>query len=323
MSTNSDIPLIDIAAFTTNDEQGMKQTAKQLHDACRKHGFFYVQNHGVEIQLQSELERVTRDFFALDEAEKMKIHMMLGGKAIRGYFPIGGELTSGKPDLKEGIYFGTEDDDIQAGSLAMHGKNLWPEFLPELQPLVVVYMAAMKNLGDKIMRAVALSLELPIHYFEHGVCSDPFQLFRAFQYPSAPNTDSWGVGEHTDYGLLTILRQDHVGGLQIFSENSWINAPVIPNTFICNIGDMLDRMTNGYYRSTRHRVRNSSYENRLTFPFFYDPSFHSEPSVIDRFSDRKDENTDRWDGVDVYQFKGTYGNYISNKVRKVFPELWK
>ena len=83
----------------------------------------------------------------------------------------------------------------------------------------------------------------------------------------------WGVGEHTDYGLLTILRQDDTGGLQVKSRSGWMDAPPIPGSFVCNIGDMLDRLTRGMYRSTPHRVLNMSKRSRLSFPFFFDPEF--------------------------------------------------
>ena len=97
-------------------------------------------------------------------------------------------------------------------------------------------------------------------------------LFRIFNYP-ASEQDTWGVGEHTDYGLLTILKQDDAGGLEVKSGSNSINAPPVPHSFVCNIGDMLDRMTSGVYRSTPHRVRNMSGRDRLSFPFFFDPNF--------------------------------------------------
>ena len=89
-----------------------------------------------------------------------------------------------------------------------------------------------------------------------------------------------GVGEHTDYGLLTILRQDMSGGLEVKTKSGWVAAPPIPNSFVCNIGDMLDRMTGGRYLSTPHRVRNLAGHNRLSFPFFFDPNFSAEVRPI-------------------------------------------
>jgi isopenicillin N synthase-like dioxygenase len=151
-------------------------------------------------------------------------------------------------------------------------------------------------------------------------------LFRIFHYPpSPPRTRDWGVGEHTDYGLVTLLAQDDSGGLQIAAPagngHRWIDAPPIPGTLVCNIGDMLDRLTGGWYRSTPHRVRNRSGHGRLSFPFFLDPGFDAEvPPLPDRAA-AGDDGRRRWDGQDLRAFTGTYGDYLLGKVSRVFPEL--
>lgn len=131
------------------------------------------------------------------------------------------------------------------------------------------------------------------------------------------------MGEHTDYGLLTILKQDDTGGLQIKTKSQWIAAPCIPNAFVCNIGDMLDRMTGGYYRSTPHRVLNVSGQGRLSYPFFFDPNFDAQIKPIDlsKTDGQPDNDRDRWDGANLQAFEGTYGDYILGKVAKVFPQL--
>jgi len=169
---------------------------------------------------------------------------------------------------------------------------------------------------------VALSLGLDAGYFATGYTADPTILFRIFHYPpSPPQTQNWGVGEHTDYGLVTLLAQDDSGGLQIAAPEGWIDAPPIPGTLICNIGDMLDRLTGGWYRSTPHRVRNLSGHGRLSFPFFLDPGFTAEvPPLPDRAT-AGDDCRRRWDGQDLRAFTGTYGDYLLGKVAKVFPQL--
>jgi isopenicillin N synthase-like dioxygenase len=149
-------------------------------------------------------------------------------------------------------------------------------------------------------------------------------LFRIFNYPPPPaGSELWGVGEHTDYGLLTILLQDDAGGLEVKSGKSWIAAPPIPGSFVCNLGDMLDRMTRGIYRSTPHRVRNPAPRDRLSFPFFFDPNFFAKVGPIDLPSGETapDDRAQRWDKSSVHAFSGTYGDYLLGKVGKVFPEL--
>jgi isopenicillin N synthase-like dioxygenase len=147
-------------------------------------------------------------------------------------------------------------------------------------------------------------------------------LFRIFSYPpSPPEAAGWGVGEHTDYGLLTLLAQDDSGGLQVAAPEGWIEAPPVPGTFVCNIGDMLDRLTGGWYRSTPHRVRNLSGHPRLSFPFFLDPGFAAEVPPLPGRAATGDDGQRRWDGQDLRAFTGTYGDYLLGKVSKVFPQL--
>jgi isopenicillin N synthase-like dioxygenase len=326
--TFSQVPVIDISPLIAQNAERY-ETAKQIGEACRDCGFFYITGHGVEEALQQRLEDVSRKFFAQTLEEKLAIRMALGGRAWRGYFPVGNELTSGKPDLKEGIYFGAELDEDNAfvkSGTPMHGRNLFPANLPLLRETVLDYMAAMTALGHTLMAGIALSLELAEDYFAERYTAEPLTLFRVFNYPPdiAPeNEKSWGVGEHTDYGVLTILKQDDSGGLQVKSKSHWVDAPPVLDSFICNIGDMLDRMTGGFYRSTPHRVRNPQRRNRLSFPFFFDPNFNAKVQPIELNVKLPDDKHERWDKASVHEFKGTYGEYLLGKVSKVFPELRK
>ncbi|WP_272819291.1 2OG-Fe(II) oxygenase family protein [Scytonema hofmannii] len=122
--------------------------------------------------------------------------------------------------------------------------------------------------------------------------------------------------------VLTILKQDNAGGLQVRSKSGWVDAPPIPGSFVCNIGDMLDRMTRGLYRSTPHRVLNLSGRDHLSFPFFFDPNFNVEVKPIELKGVMvSDDQNERWDRASVHAFRGTYGDYLLGKVSKVFPEL--
>ena len=328
MTSKTEIPVIDIAPLRKNetDKKAAAKIANEINIACREHGFFYISGHGVSIDLQKKLETLSHEFFKLPEEEKLKISMQYGGKAWRGFFAVGNELTSGKPDIKEGIYFGTELDKNNPQVLAgtpMHGQNLFPEKPEVLRETVLQYIDEVTQVGQVVMKAVALSLNLDADYFYLRYTKDPLILFRIFHYPHhTASEELWGVGEHTDYGLLTILKQDAVGGLQVKSRGEWIEAPPIENTFICNIGDMLDRMTGGLYRSTPHRVLNKSGKSRLSFPLFFDPGFDTIPKKIENIEQpAEDDSAERWDKANVHSFEGTYGDYILNKVSKVFPEL--
>ncbi len=309
------IPVIDLS-------QDEKVAATLIGQACGEHGFFCIINHGVSLELQERLENLSQQFFAQDEASKMKIAMSKGGKAWRGFFPVGGELTSGKPDLKEGLYFG---DELPASDpRPLHGANLFPD-VPEFREAVMEYMAAVTKLSHQLMRLISLSLGLDKDYFQKNYTTDPTLLFRIFHYPpSTPEnviTHPWGVGTHTDYGLLTVLKQDDCGGLEVKAKSGWMAVPPIPNTFVCNIGDMLDYLTQGRYRSTPHRVRNTSGRERYSYPFFFDPGFNAPILPLPNLSGLPDRMSERWDHADLYQFQGNYGDYLLKKVSKVFPEL--
>jgi isopenicillin N synthase-like dioxygenase len=319
-------PVIDVGPLVGGAPPAQTAAvAERIQAACRERGFFYVTGHGVPAGLLADLAAASAEFFALPETGKLEIAMERGGRAWRGFFPVGAELTSGQPDLKEGLYFGAElpaDDPRVLAGLPLHGGNLFPRQVPRLRPLVLAYLDALTSLGQAVLAGVAQSLGLDPGYFAAGCTADPTILFRIFHYPPSPSPSAgWGVGEHTDYGLLTLLAQDDSGGLQIASADGWIDAPPIPGTLVCNIGDMLDRLTGGWYRSTPHRVRNLSGHGRLSFPFFLDPGFAAEVPPLPARAADGDDGRRRWDGQDLRAFTGSYGEYLLGKVSKVFPQL--
>jgi isopenicillin N synthase-like dioxygenase len=320
--TNAHLPVIDVAPLFGDEPQARRKVADAIGAACRDTGFFYATGHGVD---PARLDTLAREFFALPEDDKMAIAMAKGGRAWRGYFPVGGELTSGIPDRKEGIYFGnelsTDDPRVRAGR-PLHGANLFPARPAGMRDAVLAYLEANTRAAQAILEGIALSLGLDATYFRARYTADPTILFRIFHYPpDLPDSPQWGVGEHTDYGLLTLLAQDAAGGLQVKSRGGWIAAPPLPGTLVCNIGDMLDRLTGGLYRSTPHRARNTSGRGRLSFPFFFDPGWDSEIVPLPAHAVAQDDRAIRWDCESVHAFSGTYGNYLLGKVGKVFPEL--
>jgi isopenicillin N synthase-like dioxygenase len=209
----------------------------------------------------------------------------------------------------------------------MHGPNLWPAALPGLRAAVTAYMDATTRAAGLLMEGVSLSLGLDADWFARAYTANPTVLFRIFHYPATGPRDvdwtqSWGVGEHTDYGLLTLLAQDQHGGLQVKTPGGWIEAPPIEGALVCNIGDMLERLTGGRFRSTPHRVLNRSGQDRLSFPLFFDPDFTAPMRPLPVGPDAiAADRAERWDGASVHEFQGTYGDYLLGKVAKVFPQL--
>jgi isopenicillin N synthase-like dioxygenase len=328
--TSLEVPVIDVAPLVGDrPDPDVEEVATAIDSACRDHGFFTVVGHGVDRSLLRALDVEARAFFALDPAEKERIAMARGGRAWRGWFPVGGELTSGTPDRKEGLYFGAElsagDPRVRAG-LPLHGPNLFPDRPPELRSTVLSCLDSFTALGHRLMRGIALGLGLDGDWFDRELTHDPTILFRIFHYPpvtAGETVDGWGVGEHTDYGLLTILVQDASGGLELRTRDGWIAVPADPDALVCNLGDMLDRMTGGRYRSTPHRVRSPAGAGRISCPFFFDPGWDARvrPILPPAVSTEADA-ADRWDHASVHDaFDGTYGDYLVAKVSKVFPAL--
>ncbi len=316
------LPVVDLSA------PDQRACVEAVRVASERHGFFYIAGHGVDPAVELRLEQATARFFALPLEARQRISMANGGRAWRGWFPLQGELTSGAADLKEGLYLGEElgpDDPRVRADWPMHGANLFPAEVPELRSAVLDFIAAQTRVSHRVMRALALSLELEADFFERRLTRKPLPLFRIFHYPKPNETDAsgWGVGEHTDYGLLTVLKQDDCGGLEVKTPSGWIDAPPIAGTFVCNLGDMLDRMTGGRYRSTPHRVRNTSGRSRYSWPFFFDPAFDAEvvplPGALARPVEQ--DAAERWDRASVHGLSGTYGEYLVSKVSKVFPQL--
>lgn len=349
------LPIIDITELLkikqSDDIIKLKNNLviNQIGHACRHFGFFYITSSLFNTSLYHELDHNSHKFFDHVSAEdKDKIHMRHNGKAWRGYFAVGDEFTSGLADNKEGIYFGKQDE--TNSSELLHGYNVYPKFMHnnqsyDMKLLIDNYMNEMESIGHALIQAIIVSLNLNIEeeqLSEYFSFQDPTILFRIFNYPPHSNDDnrikdSYGVGAHTDYGYLTILRQES-DGLQIKlsssrSEDGWINVPVVPNTFVINLGDALERQTGGLLRATLHRVqkRVNSTMNRLSFPYFFDPNFYSEMKPVFNFLNDDDKNLavknrekiNRWDKQDPSDFVGTYGRYLINKVTKVFPDLAK
>ncbi len=320
-------PLVDGRAGDGGDDGAASAAGRAIDAACRDVGFFSIVGHGVDPGLLERLDRHAREFFALPEAEKAQVAMPRAGVAWRGWFPLGGELTSGAPDLKEGVYFGAElpaDDPRVVAGTPLHGPNLFPERPAALRDDVLAYMGEMTRVGQAVLGGMALALGVGRRWFVDHLTGDPTLLFRIFRYPPTPGDPGagWGVGEHTDYGLLTVLAQDDRGGLQVKAPTGWVDVPPRPGSLVCNIGDMLERLTGGRYRSTPHRVRNVSGAERLSFPFFLDPSWDASVErlpIVGRPDD--DGAAERWDHASVHGFTGTYGDYLLAKVAKVFPHL--
>ncbi|HCQ65718.1 MAG TPA: isopenicillin N synthase family oxygenase [Rhodobacteraceae bacterium] len=281
------LPIIDISGMSSPDPAVRRAVGEALQAACLEHGFFYCVGHGVPQGLIDAAMAETRALFDLPETAKDAVEKSLS-PCNRGYEQLGGQtLQPGAlPDRKEGYYIGEElsslDARVRAGKFN-HGANQWPQGLPGFEPAMMAYFSALTVVGARLMRGMALSLDLDEGYFDFFT-TQPMATLRLLHYPPArPDVpDEMGAGAHTDFGGLTILLQDMNGGLQVKDPHAagWIDAPPIEGAYVVNLGDMISRWTNDRYVSTLHRVINTSGNERYSIPFFYTGNPDTEVTCI-------------------------------------------
>lgn len=247
------IPVIDVAPLL--DSSDKHAVAKQIRWALSNAGFMYVKNHGIAQSFVDDVFDVTRRFFDLPMAEKMLRHVSNSDVALRGYIePFGENTDPGKTrDLKECFDIGPERPTLQG---PFFGPNQWPTAIPEFQTLVYGYHEKLVTLSQQLLRGIALSLDLDEDFFE-GIMQDPISIQRLLHYPPQnghADRDIIGIGAHTDYGNLTILAQDDVGGLQVMNrDGNWVDGTPIRGAFVINIGDLIQKLTNDIYLANMHR----------------------------------------------------------------------
>lgn len=268
LSRPRSLPVIDVADLASADAADRAEVGRRIGAACRDRGFFYMVGHGVPDRLIAETLTAARAFFDLPEGAKARVDKSRS-PANRGYEPLGGQtLEPGTaPDLKEGFYIGAEG---RPGRFNQ-GANQWPDGLPDFAATMLAYHRAMTVLAERLMAGLALSLDLPEAAFA-DFCHDPIAILRLLHYPPQPAAaPGRGAGAHTDFGALTVLLQDDVGGLEVYDRaaDGWTSAPPMAGAYVVNLGDLIARWTNDRYRSTPHRVVNRSGRRRYSIPFFF------------------------------------------------------
>ncbi|MEO1679488.1 MAG: 2-oxoglutarate and iron-dependent oxygenase domain-containing protein [Pseudomonadota bacterium] len=269
----SDLPLIDLSPMGAApvERQGV---ADALREACIGVGFFYVTGHGVNPAVRAKAFEMAEAFFDLPQAEKDKVSNK-HSPIFRGYTGLMEENTdpANRGDLHEAfdlsLDLGPDDPDAQRGIYGW-GPNLWPARPDGFRHAMMAYHAEMLALSARLYRAFALALHLPEDFFT-SMLTKPVGELRLLHYPNqpAPEPDVIGIGAHTDYDTFTILATDDVSALQVQNaDGAWVAAPPRPDTFIVNVGDLLQRWTNDIFRSTLHRAVNVSGRRRFSMPFF-------------------------------------------------------
>ncbi|GLJ54732.1 hypothetical protein SUGI_1175660 [Cryptomeria japonica] len=260
------IPVIDME----------KSSAEDVEKACRDWGFFHLVNHGFPDHLLQRLKSATADFFSLALEEKRRVYR--DDENFLGYFNT--EFTKNARDWKEVFDFVPREGILLPTSDDLHDKaiytlqNRWPEGYQDFRQTCVAYAEAARELSLRVLELIARSLGLSDtrlnEYFK-----DDLSIARLISYPECPNPElALGVGRHTDFGALTLLYQDEVGGLEVnCRENGqWVPAAPMPNSFVVNVGDCIQVWSNDRYESIEHRVVVNDSRRRMSIPFFLIPS---------------------------------------------------
>ena len=288
---NSIVPLIDLGQWAVDPGR----TAKALDDACTTVGFFQVTGHGIGEQVLDDLTKATSAFFALPEAVKQR-YRSPSPDVNRGYAARGTEGlaysvgVTRPPDLFEAFNIGTDQPDLSVAAVAaerrrMFADNIWPRETPELCDALVTYMDAARRVADVLTDIFAAALGMPARYFG-PFTSHSTDTLRVNHYQTAPGDPDpidrqLGMGEHTDYGICTVLYAEATDGLQIIGpDGQWHDVRPEPGALLINLGDLTAQWTNDRWKSTLHRVlppkRSTTVTNsRRSVAFFHDGNYDS------------------------------------------------
>ncbi|MEH6617695.1 MAG: 2-oxoglutarate and iron-dependent oxygenase domain-containing protein [Porticoccus sp.] len=292
------VPIIDLSPYFAGTDEGKAAVAKAVDEACRSIGFLVISGHGVDPALITRVREVSRAYFDLPTAEKMKLKMP--AEKYRGYTPMGSEglaasLDEVAPaDLKESFSsgpFNTSQDDYHRGPHAgsFFADNDWPQRPDGMQAIWEAYFQAMESLATSLMRIFALALNMPEDWFDNKV-DRHISNFSVIHYPplsGIPLKNQMRAGAHTDYGSLTILQKDDApGGLQVqTAEGKWEDVPHTPDSFVVNLGDLMAEWTNDRWCSTMHQVivppaDAAGNTDRYSMVFFHQPNYDAVVECI-------------------------------------------
>ncbi|KAI1175019.1 putative 1-aminocyclopropane-1-carboxylate oxidase [Nemania sp. FL0916] len=298
LANENAIPTVDVSAIlsSTASKKEQDQVINAVRDASTTYGFFNLVGHGIPIEELRQVFESSKRFFSLPDEKRRQVHISKAlGRSFRGWEPPLIQQHQGDvlPDTKETFIFGREvsADAPDAGTF-LTGPNLWPD-LPkdEFQDVVLAYQERMMALSHLIIRVLVQALpsewQCPADALD-GLLVDPAIPMRFLHYGPVKQKDprQFGVAAHTDFSAITILlQQPETEGLQVWypPTEDWIPVPVVENGFVINVGDLMEKFTNGFYRSARHRVVTFSDENkhRYSVAFFLDGNLQFKTKALD------------------------------------------
>ena len=283
------IPVIDISPFTDGGSAA-DAVIDEVRAACEEHGFLVVAGHGIPTEVNADLDKACRAFFGQSPEEKSR-STPANGDILRGWWGVGTMATAASldietpPDFMEYLGFGPELPEDQRSDYARRGvkhidgffaTNVWPD-TEGLRSAVECFYAETTTLAHRLMGILAVALELPPDWFADKFEVPGSSLFINY-YPATvtkPEPGRFRRGQHTDYGAVTVLYTDEESGLQVMSsKGEWMPVPVVPDTYVVNLGDLMTFWSNGRWRSSLHRVvcPEDTSTDRLSVPLFFNPS---------------------------------------------------
>lgn len=272
------IPVIDIGGLYSSDPAAKKAVAAKIGAACDDIGFFYAVNHNVPVETIDKAVALADRFFALPEAERLKVKANTNN---RGYRDVWDSVhRNGKTNAKDSFDLGfpvkADDPEVLAGT-PFYAPNQWPD-LPGFEAAVESYYMETYRLGMKILEGFALYLGKPEDFFtQHFTKPVADMVINHYLGAAGLHISDQASGPHTDHGIVTILWQDSLGGLEVMGKDgAWISATPLRGSFVINIGELMKRWTNGRFKATVHRVVHLQDKSRYSMPLFCNPNFRTK-----------------------------------------------
>ena len=309
-----EVPSLDLADFTSGTQEQKDNFVKSLGKAYTNIGFVSIKNHGLSDELTTSLYSSVEKFFRLPDETKLPYEKKeLAGQ--RGYISKGREKAKGRNtgDLKEFFHVGQPEQNQRED----YPDNIWPSEVPELQTYTTEAYLTLLQTGINMLRAIALYLKLPEDYFDDKV-TEGNSILRPIHYfpiedPDALPPDAVRAAEHGDINLITLLMGASADGLQVLRrDGKWIPITALPDQIVVNVGDMLERHSNGKLKSTIHRVVNPPRElmhtSRFSIPFFMHPVSEMDLSCLEGCID--DEHPKAFEDI-------TAGEFLDERLKEI------
>ncbi|GAA2040888.1 2-oxoglutarate and iron-dependent oxygenase domain-containing protein [Catenulispora yoronensis] len=270
----------------TSSSENREHLRAALRDAATDVGFFQLVGHGVTPGETAALTGAMRAFFALPEADRLSISN-LNSPHFRGYTRTGDEHTAGARDWRDQLDIGTELPARPPGPGEpaywwLQGPNQWPVKVPELRTAALAWIDRLAGVSARLLHELLAAIGADPAFYDDAFAGHPHLRLKLVRYPgSGPDGTGQGVGTHKDYGFITLLLQDTVGGLQVQRpDGTFLDVPPMAGAFVVNLGELLEVATDGYLKATSHRVVSPpGARERYSVPFFYNPRLdaHIDP----------------------------------------------